>query len=227
MRTLERPISPASDHLPAGHAVRARRPAPGRVRGGRGSTAGRAAPAHPPVRRQDPPVQRQDPHALVRRLYADNVPALLAYVTRLLSDPHQAEDVVQETMVRAWRNAELLVPERGSVDGWLMRVAHNIAVDKIRARKARPDEVEESAAAPGRYDDHAAAVVDSVFVARALNRLSPAHREILRVVYFADRTAAQAAEILRLPIGTVKSRTYHALRRLKVCLDEEFNGSSR
>lgn len=79
-----------------------------------------------------------DPHALLSTLYADYGPALQAYVTRLLSDPHQAEDVIQETMLRAWRNADVLVPERGSVAGWLMRVAHNIAVDKIRARKARP-----------------------------------------------------------------------------------------
>ena len=221
MRTLERQISPASDHLAAGRPVRTRRPACGRVRPDHASSAGRPAQAPPP------PVRPQDPHALVRKLYADNAPALLAYVTRLLSDPHQAEDVVQETMLRAWRNAEVLVPERGSVNGWLLRVAHNIAVDKIRARKARPAEVEESAAVSGRYDDHAGAVVDSVFVARALARLSPAHREILRAVYFADRTAAQAANDLRLPIGTVKSRTYHALRRLKVHLDEEINGASR
>ncbi len=171
------------------------------------------------VTRAQPP--RQDPQALLATLYAENAPALRAYVTRLLSDPHQAEDVVQETMLRAWRNADLLVPERGSVNGWLMRVAHNIAVDKIRARKARPDEVEESAATPGRLEDHSAAVVDSVFVARALARISPAHREILRVVYFADRTAVQAAEVLGLPVGTVKSRTYHALRRLKLLLEEE------
>jgi RNA polymerase sigma-70 factor, ECF subfamily len=219
MLTLERPDVPASDHLPTAHPVRAHRPAHARAR--RGPETGRTA------RPATPAAPAQDPHALVRRLYADNGPALLAYVTRLLSDPYQAEDVVQETMVRAWRNADLLVPDRGSVNGWLMRVAHNIAVDKIRARKARPDEVEETAAVPRRHDDHASAVVDSVFVARALARLSPAHREILRVVYFADRTAVQAAEVLNLPVGTVKSRTYHALRRLRACLDEEINDSSR
>jgi RNA polymerase sigma-70 factor (ECF subfamily) len=124
-------------------------------------------------------------------------------------------------MVRAWRNAEFLVPERGSVHGWLIRVAHNIAVDKIRARKARPDEVEETAGVPRSHEDHASAVVDSVFVARALTRLSPAHREVLHAVYFADHTATQAAKVLGLPVGTVKSRTYHALRRLKACIEEE------
>ena len=180
---------------------------------------GRSSRAH----RVPAPEPAPDPQELLRTLYAEYAPALRAYVTRLLSDPYQAEDVVQETMLRAWRNAEILVPERGSVNGWLMRVAHNIAVDKIRARKARPDEVEESAATHRTLDDHASAVVDSVFVARALARLSPAHREVLRVVYFADHTAVQAAEVLGLPVGTVKSRTYHALRRLKVCLEEEMH----
>lgn len=203
---VERDPSRASSTRPP-HAVRpSRRPRSGRVRR-----------THPPAS----PASHPDPQALLRTLYADHAPALRAYVTRLLSDPYQAEDVVQETMLRAWRNAEVLVPERGSVNGWLMRVAHNIAVDKIRARKARPDEVEENAASPRRLDDHAAEVVDSVFVARALARLTPAHREVLRVVYFADRTAVQAAEELGLPVGTVKSRTYHALRRLKACLEEE------
>jgi RNA polymerase sigma-70 factor, ECF subfamily len=207
---LERELPRVSSAAPLGAAHAVPRLA-GRVRTGR--------PARVPGAVAPPPVQ--DPQALLKALYADYAPALRAYVTRLLSDPHQAEDVVQETMLRAWRNAEVLVPERGSVNGWLMRVAHNIAVDKIRARKARPDEVEESAATPRSLEDHAATVVDTVFVDRALARLSPAHREVLRVVYFGDRTAVQAAEVLGLPVGTVKSRTYHGLRRLKVCLEEE------
>jgi RNA polymerase sigma-70 factor, ECF subfamily len=191
----------------------------GRVRVG---GAGRS----PRVHHVPAPAPAPDPQALLQTLYADHARALRAYVTRLLCDPYQAEDVVQETMLRAWRNAEILVPERGSVSGWLMRVAHNIAVDKIRARMARPEEVDESAAAPPSFDDHASTVVDSVFVARALARLSPAHREVLHVVYFADHTAVQAAELLDLPVGTVKSRTHHALRRLKICLEEQMLSSA-
>ena len=163
----------------------------------------------------------QDSNAFLRTLYADHSKVLRAYANHLISDPHQAEDIVQETMLRAWKNADVLVPERGSVGGWLIRVAHNIAIDRIRARRARPEEVDQSAAAPGRLGDHAAGVVESVFMARALARLRPAHREVLRLVYFDDRTAVQVAETLGLPVGTVKSRTFHALRRLKVHLEEE------
>jgi RNA polymerase sigma-70 factor (ECF subfamily) len=127
-------------------------------------------------------------------------------------------------MLRAWRNADALVPQRGSVIGWLHRVAHNIAVDKIRARRARPDEVEETAAKPGSVNDHSASVVESVYLARALDRLRPAHRDVLRLVYFADKTASEAAKVLGLPVGTVKSRTYNALRRLRGCLAEDLAG---
>lgn len=162
-----------------------------------------------------------DRSRLVRSLYAQYRPALLAYVTQLLSDPYQAEDVVQETMVRAWRNADLLTPERGSVSAWLKRVAHNIAVDKVRARRARPTEIHEAEAPSQILTDHSANVVESIFVKRALECLSPAHRAVLEEVYFADRTAAQAAKALGIPVGTVKSRVYHALRNLRLHLEEQ------
>jgi RNA polymerase sigma-70 factor, ECF subfamily len=145
-------------------------------------------------------------------------------VTHTLRDPHQAGDVVQETMLRAWHHAESVVPARGSVTGWLTRVAHTIAVDKMRARKTRPVEVGD--ARPRPLDGHASAVVEPMLVARALARLSPAHQEILRATYYADRTVGQAAEVLGLPVGTVKIRTYDALRHLKVYLEDEMSASA-
>src|ERR1700722_11160884 len=81
---------------------------------------------------------------IVTRLYRDNGAFVLSYVTALLNDRFLAEDVVQETMLRAWRHCGEFSAERGSVRGWLVRVAHNIAVDKIRMRRSRPAEVAES-----------------------------------------------------------------------------------
>jgi RNA polymerase sigma-70 factor (ECF subfamily) len=162
-----------------------------------------------------------EPHALLRTLYSDHGSALVAYATRILSDPQQAEDVVQETMLRAWRHADQLTPDRGSVPGWLTRVTRNIAVDKIRARNARPTEVDDDAAGPGVLQDHSAAVVDSVLLDRALAKLAPKHRQALHAVYFADRTTSEAALALGIPVGTVKTRVHHGLRRLRVQLREE------
>ncbi|MDN3359682.1 IS701 family transposase [Actinomadura sp. DC4] len=162
-----------------------------------------------------------DPSHVVSSLYVQYRPVLLAYVTKMLSDPHQAEDVVQETMVRAWRNADRLAPERGSISAWLKRVAHNVAVDKLRARRARPPEVLVAEAPARTLPDHSANVVDSMFVRCALERLPPAQRAVLQEVYFADRTAAQAAKVLGVPVGTVKSRVHHALRNLRLHLEEQ------
>jgi RNA polymerase sigma-70 factor (ECF subfamily) len=167
----------------------------------------------------DGAMSEDDRHALVRSLYAEYGVTLHAYVNRLLRDRQHAEDVVQETMVRAWRNAELLHPCHGSMMPWLRRVAYNVAVDRIRARSARPEEVDESDATPCSAD-HAGAVVDSMFVAEAISHLSPAHQQVLRIVYFGDRSTAQAAELLGLPVGTVKSRVYYALRHLRTHVDE-------
>ncbi|TWG08538.1 RNA polymerase sigma-70 factor (ECF subfamily) [Saccharopolyspora dendranthemae] len=157
----------------------------------------------------------------LKSLYDDYYARLLSYVNRILSDPHLAEDVVQETMLRAWQHADTLTPERGSVWGWLTRVAHNIAIDRIRARRARPTEVDETAGSSSAdYDaDHADAVVNRVVVATMVSKLVPAHRSVLYEVYFADHTAASAASTLGIPPGTVKSRLHHALRNLKTTMD--------
>ncbi|WP_026422040.1 sigma-70 family RNA polymerase sigma factor [Actinokineospora inagensis] len=148
-------------------------------------------------------------------LVATHRAALLSYARRVTGDPHRAEDVVQETWIRAWRHREKLTEDRGSVRSWLMRVAHNIAVDQHRGRAARPAEVElpevDVTSAPARTDE----VLDKVVVDAALEALPEPHRKTVVEVYFADRTAAAAAITLQVPVGTVKSRLHYALRALR------------
>jgi RNA polymerase sigma-70 factor (ECF subfamily) len=187
-------------------------------------TAAKPAEPRPAAKPAEPdPPAAADPDAFLRSLYAEHSASLRVQVGRILSDPHQAEDVVQETMLRAWRKSDTLSPDRGSIGGWLYTVARNIARDRIRARQARPTEVEEaySGAAAWSVADHADETVDAVFVARALAVLSPNHRAVLREVYFADRTCGEAAKVLGIPEGTVKSRLYYALRRLRLAIEEE------
>ncbi|HVQ97124.1 MAG TPA: sigma-70 family RNA polymerase sigma factor [Mycobacteriales bacterium] len=163
--------------------------------------------------------------AVIRSLYAEHRLPLLGYLRRYVPDQQQAEDVVQETMLRAWHNADAL-GTGGSVWGWLSTVARNIAIDRNRARQSRPTEVCASAAASRQVPDHADEVVTSVLVSDALNRLNPAHRAVLRQVYFANRTCAEAAAALGVPVGTVKSRLYWALRRLAVELNQRAAGGA-
>jgi RNA polymerase sigma-70 factor, ECF subfamily len=141
--------------------------------------------------------------------------AMLAYATRLTSDRYAAEDVVQEALIRAWRNRDELHEARGSVRGWLLTVVRNIVIDRSRARAARPQEVVESLSTPTMIGDHADQTVNSVIVLGALEQLSEEHRSVLVELYFKDHSVAETAEALGIRPGTVKSRTYYALRQLR------------
>lgn len=154
--------------------------------------------------------------ALVRSVYEQHGRALLAYATRLLGERHAAEDVVQETLVRAWRNPEVLVNGKGSVRGWLLTVARTWSSTAHGPREARPAEVaEEAAGSAATTADHAESVVDSVVVLEALDQLSDEHRDVLVEVYLKGSSVAQAADTLGIPPGTVRSRSFYALRALR------------
>jgi RNA polymerase sigma-70 factor, ECF subfamily len=156
-----------------------------------------------------------DAEAKISQLYRENGSYVLSYVIRLLRDRYLAEDVVQETMLRAWRHCDELSADNGSVRSWLIRVAHNIAMDKIRMRRSRPAEVAEDTVPECMVEDHADAVVTALAVRQLLSRLSPRHRAVLELVYLNDCTAAEAAERLGIPTGTACSRSHHALRVLR------------
>jgi RNA polymerase sigma-70 factor, ECF subfamily len=161
-----------------------------------------------------------DPEEMITRLYADNRAFVLSYVTGLLKDRFLAEDVVQETMLRAWRHCAQFSAEKGSVRGWLMKVAHNIAMDKVRMRRSRPTEVAEDAVPDALVtEDHADTVVTALQVRHALARLSPGHRDVLEQIYLNGCTAREAAARLGIPEGTVFSRAYYALRTLRREMD--------
>jgi RNA polymerase sigma-70 factor (ECF subfamily) len=177
----------------------------------------------PPDPAQGPTtVCREAAETFAASLYAEHRTKLMGYVRGMTPDPHLAEEIVQETMLRAWRKADVLSQQRGSLGAWLSKVARNIMVDHIRRKGARPKEVEHAVADHhGAAGDHADDVVNSVDVAAAVARLSPAHRAVLRELYFSDRTCAEAARVLGVPVGTVKSRLFYALRQLRQALEQE------
>ncbi|GAB3835235.1 sigma-70 family RNA polymerase sigma factor [Kribbella italica] len=155
---------------------------------------------------------------LIRSLYAEHGRSLLAYATRLTGDRAAAEDVVQETLLRAWKHSDDLIEGKGSVRGWLLTVARNIVTDRARARAVRPAEVAEVEDRPPVERDHSESVVNSMVVLGALDQVTPEHREVLVELYYRGRTVAEAAKELGVPPGTVKSRSYYALRALRSAL---------
>lgn len=159
---------------------------------------------------------------VLRDAYAAHAPALLAYARSLTGgDQSRAEDIVQETFTKACRHPQALDPRRGSARPWLFTVARHVAVDAHRARAARPVEVGDAPLALMAVpDDDIDRALDSWLVAEALQSLNEKHREVLLLTYYRQRSVAEAAAILDVPEGTVKSRAYYALRALKVALAE-------
>lgn len=168
----------------------------------------------------------RDAAASMTRLHDEHAAALWGYCLRLTGhDAARAEDVVQETLLRAWRSLDSLDAGTGSVRSWLFTVARNIVIDEWRTRRAQSEvavaEPPEPAAAAQRGEaDRTDQLLLSWVVADALLQLSPEHRSVLLECYYRGLPVAEAARRLGVPEGTVKSRTHYALRALRLALEE-------
>jgi RNA polymerase sigma-70 factor, ECF subfamily len=164
-------------------------------------------------------VKRVADDAFVRALYAEHGGALLRYALHLTGgDRQKAEDLVQETIVRAWRHPEALADRPARP--WLFAVARNLAVDAYRARQSRPQEAGQEAFDTLPAQDDADRTLESWAVAEALASLRPDHRSVIVETYYRGCSVSEAAATLGIPAGTVKSRTYYALKALKLALQE-------
>ena len=190
----------------------------GRQPGGLRSLLRRPGTARPPSAASPP---RDDDEEIVAALYYEYHRPLLAFVLRLTDGDRQwAEDVVQETMIRAWRSADRLDDRTSSLMPWLATVSRRIVIDHRRQREVRPPEVGDGPLENLPMADEMDGLLRRVVVTEALESLSPAHRQALTETVLRDRTVNQAAEYLGIPVGTVKSRVYYALRALRVALAE-------
>jgi RNA polymerase sigma-70 factor (ECF subfamily) len=159
--------------------------------------------------------------ALMQQLHDEHAAALWHHCLRLTGfDRSRAEDLVQETLLRAWRHRAVLDSPPPALRAWLLTVARNILIDEWRTRRSRSELT--VADVPERVDpdDRTDQLLQSWVVAEALTKLSPEHRAVLLECYYRGRPVAEAAERLGVPEGTVKSRTHYALRALRLALEE-------
>jgi RNA polymerase sigma-70 factor (ECF subfamily) len=162
---------------------------------------------------------------LLRALHDEHAAALWSYVVGLTAgDRGRAQDVVQETLLRAWRTPAVLAQSHGSVRGWLYTVARRIVIDEWRAARSRPEVVTDLVPERGTSTDEAEAVVNRQVVVAALRTLSPEHRAVLVECYLRGASVAEAAQTLGVAPGTVKSRTHYALRALRLAIEERGGG---
>ena len=159
----------------------------------------------------------------IRAAYAAHGEELYRFALRLLGDAGLAEEVVQETFVRAWRASASYDPLVGSLRTWLFAIARNLATDSARARAVRPrvaaDPDLDGASPHPAERDHAEFIARAWQIEEALGHLSPDHRQALVETYLRDRPRDQVATELGVPEGTLRSRVFYALKSLRVALE--------
>jgi len=162
-------------------------------------------------------------------LYRRYAPSALGLATRVTRQQALAEEVVQEAFLALWRAPEAYDPARGSFRSFFLSLVHHRAVDtvrreeRLRNRTQRAQNLE-----PVRGEDVAEDVVEDAYlrvrreeVRNALGTLPPEQRQVIELAYFGGSTQAQIAEALGIPIGTVKTRTLAAMRKLRRALYPE------
>ncbi|TQF74670.1 sigma-70 family RNA polymerase sigma factor [Rhodococcus spelaei] len=161
----------------------------------------------------------EDQAELMRVLYGEHASALWRYAMRLTGDRARAEDVVQETLLRAWQRPHVLDQSENSARAWLFTVARNLIFDDYRSARSKREigtDNPPEQASPDATD----AALDSWLIADALVQLSPEHRGVLVRSYYRGMSTHQIADDLEIPEGTVKSRMHYALRALRLILQE-------
>jgi RNA polymerase sigma-70 factor, ECF subfamily len=161
-----------------------------------------------------------DPDAVIRELYSHHARALRGYVAQFCPDGASADDIVQETFIRAWRHLPQLSADDRPVRPWLFRVARNLLIDANRAARAQPVVVPDQAAGEAGTDSGLEEILDRQLVSAALQHLSPAHQTVLVETFYRGGTMAAVARELGIPHGTARSRLHYALDAMRKELQE-------
>lgn len=155
-------------------------------------------------------------HDALTALYDAYAGPVYGFGLRRLGDPSLAEELVQTVLLRVWRDARRYEPERASVRTWVFTIARSTAIDLHRRRPRPTEELPDVTDTLDELED----LIRAEAVRAALERLTDEHREVLDLAYVHGLPQREIAERLGLPLGTVKSRTFYALRAFRLACDE-------
>ena len=156
----------------------------------------------------------------LRALHDAHASVLWRYVARLTGNPSGADDVVQETLLRAWRTPRILAQDPASTRSWLFTVARNLVIDDVRSARRRHETTTDEPP-EGVVADKTEELFESILVEDALASLGWDHRAVIVHAYYGGKSVAEVARELDIPEGTVKSRLHYGLRALRLALQEK------
>jgi RNA polymerase sigma-70 factor (ECF subfamily) len=153
-------------------------------------------------------------------LYDQMAPRVLGLVRRLLIDHAQSEEVTQEIFLEIWQTATRYEEQRGGASTWIMTMAHRRAVDRIRASQAGRDRdtrigIRDRAVEYDQVSETVEIRIEHERVERAMNRLTELQRQAISLAYYGGYTQSEVAELLHVPLGTVKTRLRDGMIRLR------------
>ena len=158
--------------------------------------------------------------AALQQLHDRHAAELWRFAMRLTHDRQVAEDVVQEVLLKAWKDPGLISRDDGPARAWLFTASRNVIIDRWRSAASRHEQRTEDPLEQSEGDS-TSMVLDRWLIADALSNLSAEHRAVIVSAYYEGRSVADISSRLRIPEGTVKSRLHYGLRSLKLILQEK------
>jgi RNA polymerase sigma-70 factor (ECF subfamily) len=160
-------------------------------------------------------------HGAFGTLYDRLAGAAYGLIRKVVRDPAQSEEVTQEVLLEVWRTASRFDPAKGSATTWVMTIAHRRAVDRVRAAMASAAREQKTADATVTWDEVAESVEASLErerVRRCLDSLTEMQRESITLAYYGGYSYRQAAGLLSVALGTIKTRIRDGLIRMRDCM---------
>lgn len=161
----------------------------------------------------------EDDDERLAALYDLHAAPIRRYVAHLTGSSSSADDIVQETLLRAWRTPRILEQEAATTRAWMFTVARHLVIDEARSARRRHEQT--VAEVPERVSGDATdRLFDAILIEDALAALSAEHRVVIVAAYYGGRSVDEIAHELGIPAGTVKSRMHYGMRALRLALQE-------